>query len=274
MASITARHGALPSTSSSSSHALFDDAAELYYSDSHADDSSSDSDTSLDTPPTSRERFSQRHHVHEPSSGHASNSSSVSVGASNVRAPQHDHHDLSAGAAGGAAKSTPFVYEQQARSKPIVQPLKDSRGTLPKKKQLAFSAPASTGSPRTTAAAPQPATPLGAKKSSSSALKPAQQQASAYAPKAGTALKPRVRPAAAATTSATRDTAAQEYEEARRGRSKWPRLLWASTVDQDALSVIAQYHERSMGRPLPTLQPGSSERQGRKWSKQLEQAGL
>ncbi|ORY91544.1 hypothetical protein BCR35DRAFT_298734 [Leucosporidium creatinivorum] len=66
----------------------------------------------------------------------------------------------------------------------------------------------------------------------------------------------------------------REYEEARRGRSRWPRLLWNSEVDQEALGVLEAYHQRAVGGPLPVLKSGASSKGVRKWSDEMEKAGL
>lgn len=66
----------------------------------------------------------------------------------------------------------------------------------------------------------------------------------------------------------------REAEEESRGRSRWPRLLWASTVDDESLEVLRSYHERAVGGPLPILDRGAGSRGVRDWSTKLEKAGL
>ncbi|KAK4701226.1 hypothetical protein P7C70_g5008, partial [Phenoliferia sp. Uapishka_3] len=66
----------------------------------------------------------------------------------------------------------------------------------------------------------------------------------------------------------------RDDEEDSRGRSRWPRLLWSSTVDDDSLEVLRSYHERAVGGPLPLLERGRGQRGVREWSAKLEKAGL
>ncbi|KAK4055600.1 hypothetical protein OIV83_000146 [Microbotryomycetes sp. JL201] len=66
----------------------------------------------------------------------------------------------------------------------------------------------------------------------------------------------------------------REWEEARRGRSRWPRLLWRSDVDDEALDILEAYHKRAVGGPLPLLKPRSAPRAVKKWSDSMERAGL
>ncbi|SGY79273.1 BQ5605_C008g05092 [Microbotryum silenes-dioicae] len=63
-------------------------------------------------------------------------------------------------------------------------------------------------------------------------------------------------------------------EEARRGRNRWPRLLWNSQLDAEALDVLRAYHERAVGGPLPILHPDDSPKAVAAWSRRLESAGL
>jgi len=71
----------------------------------------------------------------------------------------------------------------------------------------------------------------------------------------------------------------REEEEEARGRSRWPRLLWQSSLDMSALIVLDTYHERTRGCPLPRLvadiqSDPERERAGKRWSRELEKAGL
>ncbi|GAA5886621.1 hypothetical protein JCM5296_005351 [Sporobolomyces johnsonii] len=63
-------------------------------------------------------------------------------------------------------------------------------------------------------------------------------------------------------------------EEHLRGRSRWPRLLWRSSLDEDSLDVLKSYHERAVGGPLPVLKREMRGEQVRKWSRRMEDAGL
>ncbi|GAA5865892.1 hypothetical protein JCM3774_005514, partial [Rhodotorula dairenensis] len=63
-------------------------------------------------------------------------------------------------------------------------------------------------------------------------------------------------------------------EEAQRGRSRWPRLLWRSELDMDSLVVLKNYHERAVGQPLPVLRAGMVPKQVETWSRRMEYAGL
>ncbi|BGP23941.1 hypothetical protein Rt10032_c05g2350 [Rhodotorula toruloides] len=63
-------------------------------------------------------------------------------------------------------------------------------------------------------------------------------------------------------------------EEAYRGRSRWPRLLWRSDIDVDSLRVLKNYHERAVGGPLPVLKGGMEQREVARWSRAMENAGL
>lgn len=63
-------------------------------------------------------------------------------------------------------------------------------------------------------------------------------------------------------------------EEAHRGRSRWPRLLWRSELDMDSLVVLKNYHERAVGQPLPVLRAGMVPKQVETWSRRMEYAGL
>lgn len=63
-------------------------------------------------------------------------------------------------------------------------------------------------------------------------------------------------------------------EEAYRGRSRWPRLLWRSELDMDSLVVLKNYHERAVGQPLPVLKSGMRPTEVAKWSRRMEHAGL
>lgn len=69
----------------------------------------------------------------------------------------------------------------------------------------------------------------------------------------------------------------RDAEESSRGRSRWPRLLWASKVDGAALEVLQAYHERVLGAPLPVLKvrgDRDAEREAREWSRKMARAGL
>ncbi|KAK4057843.1 hypothetical protein OIO90_001062 [Microbotryomycetes sp. JL221] len=66
----------------------------------------------------------------------------------------------------------------------------------------------------------------------------------------------------------------REWEEARRGRSRWPRVLWRSDVDSEALDLLDAFHDRAVGGPLPVLQPRSAPRAVKQWSDSMERAGL
>lgn len=66
----------------------------------------------------------------------------------------------------------------------------------------------------------------------------------------------------------------REEEESRRGRSRWPRLLWRSEVDPTSLEVLEKYHARAVGGPLPVLERRRGERGVREWSDRMERAGL
>ncbi|KAM0788878.1 hypothetical protein ACM66B_002962 [Microbotryomycetes sp. NB124-2] len=66
----------------------------------------------------------------------------------------------------------------------------------------------------------------------------------------------------------------REWEEARRGRSRWPRLLWRSDVDEEALDILDAYHQRAVGTNLPILKPRSAPRVVKQWSDSMERAGL
>ncbi|GAA5860562.1 hypothetical protein JCM8547_000341 [Rhodosporidiobolus lusitaniae] len=66
----------------------------------------------------------------------------------------------------------------------------------------------------------------------------------------------------------------QEEEANNRGRSRWPRLLWRSDLDDDSLAVLKDYHVRAVGGPLPTLRRGMREREVARWSRRMEDAGL
>ncbi|KAM0746604.1 hypothetical protein T439DRAFT_360287 [Meredithblackwellia eburnea MCA 4105] len=64
-------------------------------------------------------------------------------------------------------------------------------------------------------------------------------------------------------------------EENARGRSRWPRLLWNSTIDDESLDVLKSYHERAVGGPLPVLERRERGRRAvKEWSERLERAGL
>ena len=63
-------------------------------------------------------------------------------------------------------------------------------------------------------------------------------------------------------------------EEAHRGRSRWPRLLWRSELDMDSLVVLKNYHERAVGQPLPVLRAGMVPNQVETWSRGMEYPGL
>lgn len=66
----------------------------------------------------------------------------------------------------------------------------------------------------------------------------------------------------------------RQQEEASRGRSRWPRILWSSELDQESISVLRSYHSRVVGGDLPTLRSGMSPREVQKWSRKMEDAGL
>ncbi|GAA5892268.1 uncharacterized protein JCM6883_007302 [Sporobolomyces salmoneus] len=66
----------------------------------------------------------------------------------------------------------------------------------------------------------------------------------------------------------------RQQEEASRGRSRWPRILWSSELDQESISVLRSYHSRVVGGDLPVLQQGMSPREVQKWSRKMEDAGL
>ncbi|GJN89649.1 hypothetical protein Rhopal_002636-T1 [Rhodotorula paludigena] len=63
-------------------------------------------------------------------------------------------------------------------------------------------------------------------------------------------------------------------EEAARGRSRWPRILWRSELDLESLHVLKDYHERAVGGPLPIVKRGMAPSEVARWSHQLENAGL
>ncbi|GAA5979000.1 hypothetical protein JCM21900_001880 [Sporobolomyces salmonicolor] len=63
-------------------------------------------------------------------------------------------------------------------------------------------------------------------------------------------------------------------EEHLRGRSRWPRLLWRSNLDDDSLDVLKSYHERAVGGPLPLLKREMRGEEVRRWSRRMEDAGL
>ena len=66
----------------------------------------------------------------------------------------------------------------------------------------------------------------------------------------------------------------RQQEEANRGRSRWPRILWSSELDSESISVLRSYHSRVVGGDLPVLKQGMSPREVQKWSRKMEDAGL
>ncbi|KDE09156.1 hypothetical protein MVLG_00869 [Microbotryum lychnidis-dioicae p1A1 Lamole] len=58
-----------------------------------------------------------------------------------------------------------------------------------------------------------------------------------------------------------------------RGRSRRPRLLWRSQLAEPTVSVLDQYCREYYAMELPRLK-GKGSPEGRKWSRQLDQAGL
>lgn len=89
------------------------------------------------------------------------------------------------------------------------------------------------------------------------------------------------RPPAPATPAATARPRPQQpsppsrqQEEASRGRSRWPRILWSSELDQESISVLRSYHSRVVGGDLPVLKQGMSPREVQRWSRKMEDAGL
>ncbi|GAA6058842.1 hypothetical protein JCM10212_002786 [Sporobolomyces blumeae] len=66
----------------------------------------------------------------------------------------------------------------------------------------------------------------------------------------------------------------RQQEESQRGRSRWPRLLWSSQLDDQSLDVLRSYHTRVVGRPLPVLRKDMTQHEIRKWSLKMEDAGL
>ncbi|BGP15119.1 hypothetical protein JCM10213_006549 [Rhodosporidiobolus nylandii] len=82
------------------------------------------------------------------------------------------------------------------------------------------------------------------------------------------------RPSPASPTTAAAPTSATLSDEDQRGRSRWPRLLWRSEIDDDSLTVLKNYHERAVGGPLPQLRREMSHREVGRWSRRMEDAGL
>ncbi|GAA5963828.1 hypothetical protein JCM3765_004031 [Sporobolomyces pararoseus] len=66
----------------------------------------------------------------------------------------------------------------------------------------------------------------------------------------------------------------RQQEEANRGRSRWPRILWSSELDSESISVLRSYHSRVVGGDLPVLKQGMSPREVQKWSRKMEDAGI
>ncbi|GAA5882277.1 hypothetical protein JCM16303_002317 [Sporobolomyces ruberrimus] len=66
----------------------------------------------------------------------------------------------------------------------------------------------------------------------------------------------------------------RQQEEQARGRSRWPRILWSSELDQQSIHVLQSYHSRVVGGDLPVLKQGMSPRDVQKWSRKMEDAGL
>ncbi|GAA6058833.1 hypothetical protein JCM10212_002777 [Sporobolomyces blumeae] len=66
----------------------------------------------------------------------------------------------------------------------------------------------------------------------------------------------------------------RQQEERLRGRSRSPRLLWRSDLDEPAVRLLETYHERSVGRRFPRLVHGMSPTEVRDWSLRVEQAGI
>ncbi|GAA5863174.1 hypothetical protein JCM1840_002495 [Sporobolomyces johnsonii] len=64
-------------------------------------------------------------------------------------------------------------------------------------------------------------------------------------------------------------------EEQHRGRSRWPRVLWRSELDDDSLDMLKRYHQRAAGgSPLPVLRTGMDLSEVRKWNKEMDRAWL
>lgn len=64
-----------------------------------------------------------------------------------------------------------------------------------------------------------------------------------------------------------------ENEEEYRGRSRAPRLLWRSELDLESWRVIEEVCWDRWGKKLPRLR-GKSERDGKRFSRELEKTGL
>lgn len=62
----------------------------------------------------------------------------------------------------------------------------------------------------------------------------------------------------------------------RRGRGRYPKLLWNSSVTQEDLKSLKTWSQRIWDRELPVYNFGTkdSEKEGRRWSKDLESIGL
>lgn len=98
-------------------------------------------------------------------------------------------------------------------------------------------------------------------------------------PSSGAHLKP-------LTSTKSSSTKSRVYEEAHRGRSRWPRLLWkSSALDEPSLVVLKEYFARAVGEELPILtmemsidddgiSRGVGSKAVRQWSEAMEKGGL
>lgn len=66
----------------------------------------------------------------------------------------------------------------------------------------------------------------------------------------------------------------REEEESRRGRARWPRLLYASKVDSESLAVLEEYFRRTRGRSFPRLDRTRGQSGANDWNRALNSAGL
>ncbi|GAA5937217.1 uncharacterized protein JCM15063_002842 [Sporobolomyces koalae] len=66
----------------------------------------------------------------------------------------------------------------------------------------------------------------------------------------------------------------RQQEERLRGRSRSPRLLWRSELDEPSISLLNDYYSSTVGGPLPRLDSNMSKRQVREWSLRVEDAGI
>lgn len=66
----------------------------------------------------------------------------------------------------------------------------------------------------------------------------------------------------------------RDEEEGARSRSRFPRLLWNSELDQSQLVVLQDFHVRTTGRALPQLDRAKGADGIRQFSRELERAGL